>query len=90
MTPEEIRDAVEIAEEQAMELVEAAAEIMAPGGLAYDQDRLTDAEFVPWFIDLTERPHPEFSVMHFLPEVAPALYEQLSTRFERIVAKGDR
>ena len=88
LRPEDVREAVELAEANAVERLEALADVMAPDGLTWDQDELSDAEFVPWFLDLTTHPDPEFSVMHFLPSVAPKLYESLATRYERIVAKG--
>lgn len=89
MTPQDIREALELARTNSMKLIDALIEQQAPDGLVYDATKLSDREFVGWFIDLEHVPYERpYSVMDFLPTIAPELYESLRRRFERVVAKN--
>lgn len=71
-----------------MEMVRAMADIFAPQGESWDVERITDdREFIAFYVDLTQRPSPEFSIMQFLPTVSPEVYQMLTARFERARAK---
>ena len=84
MSPEDIREAYEMALENGMERIEAVTEIAAPDGMTWDMEKITDdRQFIAFYLDLTQRPSPEFNIMDFLPQVAPDLYKTLTTRFER-------
>lgn len=88
LEPGDIREAMEIAEETVMEMVEALAEMYAPEGETWDIEKITDdRQFVAYYLDLQQRPSPEFNVMDFLPRIAPDLYEQMTRRYERAIAK---
>ena len=89
MTPDDLREALKIARDDAMEQVEALIESEAPDGETWDVLKITDPrEFIAAYIDLTQRPSPEFSIMDFLPQIGDgAVYKMLTTRFEREYAK---
>ena len=88
VTPADIRQAIEKANTDTDALIDALVDQQAPDGLTYDASKLSDREFVGWFIDLEHVPYERpFSVMDFLPTIAPPLYESLRRRFERVVAK---
>jgi len=88
MSPDDIREAFELAVENAMDRIEAVTDIYAPEGRTWDVDKITDdREFIAFYIDLGQRPSPMFSVLDFLPDVAPEVYQQLTTRYERALAK---
>lgn len=89
LAPGDIREAMEIGESTVMEMVEALAEMHAPDGETWDVDKITDdREFIAWYIDLEQRPGPRpFSIMDYLPEIAPEFYQQITRRYERAIAK---
>lgn len=88
VTPADIKRSLEMARTNSMALLDALIEQQAPDGLTYDSSKLNDAEYVGWFIDLEHRPYERpFSVLDFLPTIAPDLYESLRRRYERIVAR---
>ena len=89
MTPQDIREAVKMAEEDALDILDEQAAIFAPDGLTWDMEELNDREFILWYLDLGQTPSPEFNTLMFLPEVNPQLDAQLRTRFERAVGKAE-
>jgi hypothetical protein len=89
LVPQDIREAMEIAEENAMDRLLALADIYAPEGETWDVEKITsDRDFVAFYIDLSRRPFPPpFSILDYLPQVAPEVFQQLTTRYERALAK---
>ncbi len=91
MTPEDIQSALTQAAEDADELLEAVVEAYAPDGVSFDQEKLTDADFLAFYIDLHHRPaEPPFSVMDYLPTIAPKLAQTMRTRYDRIRMEASR
>ena len=92
LTPEDFREAMELAKADGMAKLEALADILAPGGVSFDAESLTDTEFLPWYLDLWHSnaagpAEPPFTTMDYLPTVAPDLYAELNARFQRLAPR---
>lgn len=88
MNPQEMKDAMDLAERNIRAKLEAIDSRFFPDGVAYDEDEIKDdGEFIGFVLDLQNRPSPEFSIWSFIPTVSPKLYAEMSTRFERAMSK---
>ena len=92
MNAADIKEALERAAEDGDAILDAQIDVYVNDGVSYDQEHLTDTEFVPWYLDLFHSnalgpAEPPFTTMDFLPDLAPDLYKELKTRFERIAGK---
>lgn len=83
VAPDFLRDVDERAFEMCMEMAEGLIDRMVVDGLTYGDDDLSDAEFIPYYLDLRAR-----GVLEFLPTVDAGLAERMRRQFERAVARG--
>lgn len=83
-----VKEAMDKAFEDGMEELESLVEIMAPGGVAYDQQALTrDQDVIAFYLDLQNRPSPEFSILTFLADIAPKVHAEIVSDYERAMRK---
>lgn len=89
MNPADTREAFDLAMADSTAILDAVRELEAPDGETWDADRITDdREFIAFYLDLQNRPYPSpFSIMDYLPDVAPEVFKSLTTRYERALRK---
>lgn len=78
-----LKDVEQRAVEMCMEQAFGVIDQMVVDGLAYGDEQLSDAEFVPMYLDLRAR-----GVLDFLPTIAPELAERMRRQFERAMVRG--
>lgn len=83
VAPDYLREVAKRAQGMCMQRILALVDRMVVDGLAYGDEPLSDAEFVPYYLSLRQR-----GVLDFLPTVNPQLAERMRRQFERAMVRS--
>lgn len=83
LDPRFLNDVEARAVEMCMDIAVGVLEQLIVDGLAYGDEPLSDAEFIPMYLDKRAS-----GALEMLPTVNPQMAEDMRRQFERAVAKG--